>query len=65
MTDVRGGVLALSPRRYRWVDRITKLAGVALVAAGLEAGGDTLAGIALAALGVALGLATVFIANDD
>jgi|AntRauTorcE11898_2_1112593.scaffolds.fasta_scaffold02604_3 hypothetical protein len=66
MTDVNdGGVLALSARRYRWVDRITKLAGVALVAAGLEVGGGSLAGIALAALGVALGLATVFIANDD
>lgn len=65
MIDVDGGALALSARRYRWVDRITKVAGVALVAAGLDVGGDTLAGIALAALGVALGLATVFIANDD
>lgn len=66
MTDVADdGVFALSARRYRWVDRISKLAGVALVAAGLDAGGSTPAGVALAALGVALGLATVFIANDD
>jgi hypothetical protein len=64
MTDV-DGALALSARRYRWVDRISKLAGVALVAAGLDVGGSTLAGVVLAALGVALGLATVFIANDD
>jgi hypothetical protein len=65
MIDVDGGALALSARRYRWVDRISKLAGVALVAAGLDVGGSTPAGVALAALGVALGLATVFIANDD
>lgn len=53
--------LALSPRRYRWADRLTKLAGVALIAAGLETGGSTPAGIAFAMLGVALGLATVLI----
>jgi hypothetical protein len=63
MTSVRvpGVDVALSPRRYRWVDRGTKLAGVALIAAGLEIGGATLAGIGLAALGVAFGLATVLI----
>jgi hypothetical protein len=65
MTDSWNGGLALSARRYRWVDRITKLVGVAFVAAGLETGGGTLAGIALATIGVALGLATVFIENDD
>jgi len=51
----------LSKRQYRWLDRATKLAGVGLIAVGLEVGGDTLGGIALAALGVTLGLATVFI----
>jgi hypothetical protein len=66
MTDAAGGgAPALSARRYRWVDRLTKLAGVALVAAGLDVGGGTLAGVALAAIGVAIGLATVFIPNDD
>ena len=49
----------LSPRRYRWVDRATKLAGVGLVGAGLNAGGSTPTGVAFALLGVALGLATV------
>ncbi|MFC7186503.1 hypothetical protein [Halorubrum yunnanense] len=51
----------LSARRYRWVDRATKLVGVGLIAAGLDAGGGTPAGVAFAALGVALGLATVLI----
>jgi hypothetical protein len=60
MTATRG-VAALSGRQYRWLDRTTKLAGIALIAAGLEVGGDTLAGVALAALGVACGLTTVFI----
>ncbi len=53
--------LALSRRQFRWLDRVTKLGGVALIAAGLEVGGDTTAGIVLAALGVACGLTTVFI----
>jgi hypothetical protein len=54
---------ALSGRQYRWLDRTTKLLGVALIAAGLEAGGGTLAGIALAVIGVACGLTTVLIDN--
>jgi hypothetical protein len=58
-----GDRTALSPRQYRWLDRTTKLAGVVLVAAGLEVGGSTPAGIALAALGVACGLTTVLIDN--
>ncbi|WP_435345886.1 hypothetical protein [Haloarchaeobius sp. HRN-SO-5] len=60
MTDTRGR-FTCSPRRYRWLDRATKLAGIALIAGGLEVGGDTAIGIALAALGVAVGLATVLI----
>lgn len=55
------GGIALSARRYRWLDRVTKLAGVAFVALGLEAGGGTLEGIAYATVGVALGLATVLV----
>ena len=51
----------LSPSQYRWVDRVTKLLGVALIAAGLEAGGETTAGIALAVFGVTIGLLTVII----
>ncbi|MEF8871469.1 MAG: hypothetical protein V5A41_07545 [Haloarculaceae archaeon] len=54
----------LSRRQYRWFDRVTKLGGVALIAAGLEVGGNTTAGIVLAALGVACGLATVFITKS-
>jgi hypothetical protein len=58
-----GGRADLSRRQYRWLDRATKLLGVALIAAGLEVGGSTLAGIALALLGVACGLTTVLIDN--
>jgi len=66
MTESSGGrPTELSPRRYRWADRATKLAGVGLIAAGLDAGGGTPAGVAFALLGVALGLATVFISKHD
>ncbi|MFC7324678.1 hypothetical protein ACFQMF_08805 [Halorubrum rutilum] len=54
-------IARLSPRRYRWADRLTKLGGVGLIAAGLDAGGGTPTGLALAALGAALGLSTVLI----
>lgn len=60
MTDGHGR-LTCSARQYRWLDRATKLTAVALVAVGLEVGGDTTLGIALATLGVAVGLATVII----
>lgn len=53
--------LTLPARAYRVVDAVTKLAGVGLVAAGLEAGGATPAGLALGACGAALGLTTVFV----
>ncbi|MFW6435330.1 MAG: hypothetical protein ACOCY1_03020 [Halovenus sp.] len=55
------GEISLSPGQYRWLDRVTKLLGVALIAAGLEVGGETTAGIVLAVLGVAIGLLTVLI----
>jgi len=51
----------LSVSQYRWLDRVTKLLGVALIAAGLEVGGETTAGIVLAVLGVAIGLLTVLV----
>jgi len=55
----------LPPRAYRWVDRLTKLGGVALVAAGLEAGGATVTGVALGTLGAAFALATVFVTRAE
>lgn len=56
--------LALTPAQYRWLDRVSKLVGVALIAAGLEVGGDTVTGVGLAALGVACGLLTVVIQHE-
>ncbi|MFP4591441.1 MAG: hypothetical protein ACLFM8_08285 [Halobacteriales archaeon] len=52
---------SLSPRRYRWLDRSTKLLGVALIAAGLHVGGATPLGLALAVVGAGLGLLTITI----
>jgi hypothetical protein len=57
--------VTVRPRAYRWLDRGTKLVGVALVAAGLEVGGGTTGGLILASLGVAFGLATVCIDSTD
>ncbi|WP_122090387.1 hypothetical protein [Halalkalicoccus subterraneus] len=51
----------LSERRYRWVDRASKLLGVVLIGAGLHVGGATAIGLTFAALGVVSGLLTVFI----
>lgn len=53
--------IRLSARRYRWLDRVSKLLGVVLIAAGLHVGGGTPTGVALAALGVVAGLLTVII----
>lgn len=61
MTASDRAVASLPPRRYRWLDRASKLLGVGLIGAGLHVGGATPAGLALAALGVACGLATVVI----
>lgn len=57
--------LALPEKRYQRVDRATKLGALALVATGLDVGGGTPEGIALAAAGTALGLLTVFIQRHD
>lgn len=51
----------LASVQYRHVDRASKLLGVAFVAAGLEVGGGTTAGIALATVGAVLATATVFL----
>ncbi|WP_436910162.1 hypothetical protein [Halosimplex marinum] len=56
--------VTVTERSYRWIDRLSKLLGVALIAVGLDAGGDTLAGIAFAAAGVACGLATIFVSKQ-
>ena len=51
----------LTGRQYRWLDRVTKLLGVGLIAGGLEAGGSTLTGMVLAICGVLIGISTVVI----
>ncbi|MFC7116428.1 hypothetical protein ACFQH2_17785 [Natronoarchaeum sp. GCM10025703] len=52
---------ALTPRRYRWVDRLTKLTGLALISVGFHTGITTLAGLVLVLLGLISGLVTVLI----
>ena len=51
-------------RQYRLLDTTTKLVGLALVAAGLDAGGATPAGFALAVAGALCATATVFISHE-
>ena len=50
---------------YRWTDRLTKLAGVGLIGAGLHVGGATPTGLALGLAGVAIGTLTVFLNHDQ
>jgi hypothetical protein len=54
----------LTHRQYRLLDTASKLAGVGLVAAGLEAGGSTPAGLALAVAGTACATLTVFLTHE-
>jgi hypothetical protein len=68
MTDPSGapdasdpGGVVLPARTYRYLDHASKLLGVGLVAVGLDVGGATPAGLALAAVGTALALTTVFV----
>ena len=49
---------------YRRLDLASKLVGLALVAAGLEVGGGTTAGLLLAAVGTVCATITVFINNE-
>ncbi|WP_411966038.1 hypothetical protein [Haloferax sp. YSMS24] len=70
MTDADAGVavpwtVELSARRYRHLDRVSKLLGVALVALGLEMGGNTLGGLSLGLLGAVVALTTVFVHKDQ
>lgn len=58
-------VATLPARRYRWLDRVTKLVGVGLIAGGLEVGGSTAPGVALAAAGVCIGLITVLLRSEQ
>lgn len=51
----------LSERRYRRLDIASKLLGLALVAAGLEVGGSTAAGLLLAVAGTACATVTVIL----
>ncbi|TQQ80099.1 hypothetical protein [Halonotius roseus] len=51
----------LTGRQYRWLDHVTKLLGIGLIAGGLDVGGGTPTGILLAAAGVLIGLSTVVI----
>jgi hypothetical protein len=55
---------ALSSRTYRRVDTASKLAGLALVAAALEVGPTTAAGLALVVIGATIATVTVFIENQ-
>ncbi|EMA22609.1 MULTISPECIES: hypothetical protein [Haloarcula] len=56
--------IKLTARQYRLLDTTSKLVGLVLVAAGLEVGGSTPTGIALAIVGAACATATVFITNE-
>ncbi|SDZ78182.1 hypothetical protein SAMN04488065_0265 [Haloplanus vescus] len=55
---------ALTARQYSLLDTTSKLLGLGLVAAGLEAGGATPTGFALAVVGAACATATVFISHE-
>ncbi|WP_380680436.1 hypothetical protein [Salinigranum sp. GCM10025319] len=61
---LRGATPTLSARWYRHVDRASKLLGVALVAAGLDAGGATVEGVLLGVVGTAVAVSTVFIRRE-
>jgi len=55
------GGLVVPARTYRHLDRASKLLGLGFVALGLDVGGSTPTGLALAAIGTALALTTVFV----
>ena len=56
---------SLTSRRYRFLDVVSKLAGVGLLAGGLELGITSAPGIAIAGLGVIIGVSTVFISRTQ
>lgn len=57
----RNPAARLSGRQYRWLDRVTKLLGIGLIAGGLEVGSATPIGAILAVAGVLIGISTVVI----
>ncbi|MFC7139854.1 hypothetical protein ACFQMA_08385 [Halosimplex aquaticum] len=57
--------VAVDERTYRRLDVATKLAGLGLIAAGLEVGGATAPGLALGVCGAVLGLVTVIIGDSE
>ncbi|MFB6134415.1 MAG: hypothetical protein ABEJ55_05455 [Halanaeroarchaeum sp.] len=57
--------LARSASSYRLVDAATKLAGVALLVGALELGIASAPGVALALVGAALGVSTVFVTEES
>ena len=54
----------LSGKTHRHMDTASKLGGLALVAAALEVGPTTAAGLGLVVIGATLATATVFIDNQ-
>lgn len=56
--------LALSERQYRLLDTASKLLGVGLVAVGLDVGGSTPTGFALAVAGVFCATLTVILTHE-
>jgi hypothetical protein len=64
-THVPSLSLPLTPEQYRHLDRASKLLGVGLVALGLDAGGDTVVGLALGVVGAAVALTTVFVRKHE
>ena len=55
---------ALTARQYRLLDTTTKLVGLGLVAAGVDASGATPTDFALAVAGALCATATVFISHE-
>jgi hypothetical protein len=65
MTEVDAPIrVSLSDRRYSLLDTASKLLGLGLVAAGLDAGGGTPVGLALAVAGAVCATATAFVTNE-
>jgi hypothetical protein len=62
---VTDGVSSLSGRRYRRLDVLTKLGGLAAMATALEIGIASTAGLALAGAGLVLGVSTVFVTKSQ
>jgi hypothetical protein len=62
MTDTNG--TTLTARQYSLLDTTSKLIGLGLVAVGLDAGGATPTGFALAVAGALCATATVFISHE-